>query len=90
MVRNSKNILRHELIGLNTEVVESSNPNYLGIKGKIVDETKKSIIINQQGTLKRILKNQVNICLKLSDNKVDVQGKFLEGRPWERLKKKLN
>jgi len=32
-------ILQHEFIGLNAKVVKSSNPNYVGIKGNVVNET---------------------------------------------------
>ena len=32
-----RNILRHELIGLEVEVVDDSNPYNIGISGRVVD-----------------------------------------------------
>ncbi|MFQ5887627.1 MAG: ribonuclease P protein subunit, partial [Candidatus Hydrothermarchaeales archaeon] len=34
-----KNLVRHELIGLETEVVDSTNHSLVGLKGTVVDET---------------------------------------------------
>lgn len=89
-MRKAENILRHELIGLPVEVVEATNPNDLGIQGEIVDETRKSLVIDQDGTRKRLLKNRVELQLELKEEKVNVKGNLLIGRPWERLKKKFN
>jgi ribonuclease P protein subunit POP4 len=40
-----RNILRHELIGLDVSVAESSNPLHCTIEGLIVDETKNTLLI---------------------------------------------
>lgn len=42
----SKNIFRHELIGLYLEVVDSSNKSLIGLCGNVVDETKKTLSID--------------------------------------------
>jgi ribonuclease P protein subunit POP4 len=47
-MRNAENILRHELIGLECEIVSASNKNANGIKGKIVDETMKTVVIESE------------------------------------------
>jgi len=39
-----KNLLRHELIGLNAEVIGSSHMGYEGIHGRIIDETKNESV----------------------------------------------
>jgi len=36
-----KNIFRHEIIGLKVEIVESPHKDFKGLKGKVIDETKK-------------------------------------------------
>ena len=36
----AENITSHELIGLRTEIVESSNSQIIGLNGTITDETK--------------------------------------------------
>jgi len=35
-----ENIISHELIGLKTEIIDSSNKEILGLNGTIIDETK--------------------------------------------------
>ncbi|MGL4669145.1 MAG: ribonuclease P protein component 1 [Methanobacteriaceae archaeon] len=52
---NSSNIFRHELIGLYVKVIESSNKSLIGIKGKVIDETKKTIKIVVMGNSKEYL-----------------------------------
>ncbi len=48
--QNLKNILQHELIGLNCEVVDATNKSIVGIKGKIIDETMKTVVMKQERT----------------------------------------
>lgn len=42
---SSNNIFYHELIGLELKVVDSSNASLIGIRGTVVDETKKTFLI---------------------------------------------
>ena len=51
---NAKDLIRHELIGLDIEVVKAKNPSLKGIKGKVVDETKSTITIKEKNKMKRI------------------------------------
>ena len=41
-----RNVIRHELIGLDVLVVHASNPTCRGITGQIIDETRNMLIIN--------------------------------------------
>jgi len=78
------NVVRHELIGLTAEVVKSRNS--AGLKGKIVDESYKTLVING----KRVFKDAITVTLMLpSKEKVEVEGNLLVARPWDRIKKKL-
>lgn len=45
-----------EFIGKDLVVVESSAKSFLGAKGKIVDETKNTFVIEAHGTEKRVPK----------------------------------
>ena len=47
------NITSHEFIGLNTKIVESSNPQIIGLNGIIIDETKSMFTLNTK-------RNQIN------------------------------
>lgn len=42
---SSKNIFYHELIGLELKVVQSSNPSLIGLCGTVIDETKKTLLV---------------------------------------------
>jgi len=50
-------IVQQEFIGLNAEVVKSSNPHYIGISGKVVDETRNVLVLLHQNEKKSIIKN---------------------------------
>lgn len=41
----SKNIFYHELIGLELKIINSSNKSLIGISGIIVNETKKTFLV---------------------------------------------
>lgn len=43
-----KLLLKNELIGLFVEVINSNNPYLIGLKGKIIDETKKTFKIETE------------------------------------------
>jgi len=84
-----KNIIRHELIGLKARVVEAKNPANVGIAGKIVNETYKTLVMESKGEEKRVFKEHITLILQLPDKtKVEVNGKLLVARPWDRIKKK--
>ena len=78
-----KKVYPHELIGQEIEIIESKNKSNQNIKGKIVDETKHTIKISQQKTIKTIMKN--NIIFKIKGN--IIKGKDINYRSEERMKK---
>ena len=49
----------YELVGEELEVVDSTNKADLGIKGKVVDETKATLKVEQGDKIKTLLKNTV-------------------------------
>lgn len=85
-MRNPGNILRHELIGLDCEIVKARNKSQIGLRGKIIDETMKTIVIQnrkvveKKGTIFRVM---------LGERKVDIDGNFIMMRPEDRIKKKI-
>jgi ribonuclease P protein subunit POP4 len=86
MVINVNDIIKHELIGLKIRVVDSKNKSNIGIEGKIIDETKYTIIIESKGTKKRLFKNNITIDVQVDKSIVRINGKLLSGRPKERVK----
>ena len=49
------------LIGSLVEVKESKNKSLVGLKGKVIDETKYIIKIRDKDKIKTLIKNQVKI-----------------------------
>lgn len=82
-----KGILREELIGLEVEVIGGRNKSLIGIKGRIVDETKFLLHIETAKGIKKILKGHVTLKIPYKGKKLAVEGKLLIGRPYERLKR---
>jgi ribonuclease P protein subunit POP4 len=84
---NLKDFLRHELIGLKMEVIEAKNKNLVGIKGTIIDETKYTLVVKDEGKVKTLMKDQVTLKIYAYDHEIKVNGELLVGRPEDRLKK---
>jgi ribonuclease P protein subunit POP4 len=82
------NILRHEIIGLETEVLSDSNSANVGIRGKVIDETMKTLVIRGMGTHK-IAKQEAVFKFLLDGIAVKVEGRALMGRPEDRVKKTI-
>jgi ribonuclease P protein subunit POP4 len=83
-------ILQHEFIGLNAKVVKSSNPNYVGIKGNVVNETHNTLVITHKNKNKTVVKDTAIFHFTLSDGTVvEINGKTIVGRPEDRIKKRL-
>lgn len=80
-----RTLLKHELIGLEAEVAESTNKSLIGIKGKVMMETKNTLTI---GT-KVVPKKGSGFIFKLQGKRVKVKGERLIARPEERIRKKV-
>ncbi len=91
MKHTPKNIVFHELIGLEVRVVESKVKSYVGIEGRVIDETRNTLVVRcRDGRDRTILKNVSIFEFKLPDGtRVRVKGSVLIGRPEERIKKKV-
>lgn len=82
-----ENVIAHELIGLQAKVIKSSSKERIGIKGKIVFETRNLIIIDEKNHEKKIPKKETTFEIELLDKKkVIIEGKKILARPEERIK----
>jgi len=87
---SAKTIIQHELIGLDVEILESTNKNQIGIKGLVVDETKNLISIETSKGIKRVQKKGATFLFVLpNQERVKVLGDRLIARPEERPKLKV-
>jgi len=73
-----------ELIGKEIKIINSKDKNFLGLEGRIVDETKNTILIETKTGTKTVLKSAVDFEIKGSGQKI--KGVTIKKRPEERLK----
>ena len=89
MRHTRKNIYFHELIGLDIEILEYSDPKLVGLKGRVLDETLKTFLIEtSDGRIIRVFKEH-GVFRFITPHKlrVIVKGYRIVGRPEDRLKK---
>ena len=83
-------VLQQCFIGLNAKVTKSSNPEYIGTQGKVIDETRNTLVILHEAKEKRIIKDVSVFHFTLPDGTiVEIDGKSIVGQPENRAKKKV-
>ena len=83
-------IIKEELIGLEAEVVASRHPGYVGIRGRVIDETRNMFVIEHGGRRKMVPKAVCTFHFTFPDGTVvEIDGRLLVGRPEDRLKKRI-
>jgi len=88
-MRVTPTILQHEFIGLDAKVVRSTHPDYVGITGKVIDETRNTLVIRHKNKDKVVIKNTAVFHFILSDGTiVEIEGNAIVGRPENRIKKR--
>ncbi len=81
----SENIMSHELIGLRTEIIESSNSQIIGLNGTIIDETKSMIIMDTTNGTKMIAKSNNSWKFSIDNKDVVLNGSKIAKRPFDRI-----
>jgi ribonuclease P protein subunit POP4 len=77
--------MSHELIGLRTEIVESSNSQIIGLNGTIIDETKSMIIMDTTNGTKMIAKSNNSWKFSIDNKDVVLNGSKIAKRPFDRI-----
>ncbi len=86
---DSQNITSHELIGLDIAVVESTNKDIVGIRGRVVDESRNILTIESCGHEKKAAKHSNTFEFTLPEGThVQVAGDLLIARPEDRVAKR--
>ena len=78
---------RREFIGLGVEVLESTCAEYVGVKGRVVDETRNTFTIEQDGAEKMVPKDCCRFRFVDGQESHIVSGKEIKFRPEDRIKK---
>ncbi|MFQ5440855.1 MAG: ribonuclease P protein component 1 [Nitrosopumilaceae archaeon] len=83
-----ENIARHELIGLNTQISESTHRQIIGLNGTIIHETKSMFKLNTVKGIKSIPKSNSTWKFKINDQQISINGSKIQKRPFERIGEK--
>ena len=82
-----RNLIHYELIGLETEFLSSNDQTKEAIRGRILDETRNTFLIETKS------KNRIRIPKKTTfkfnipnETKIQVEGEMIIGTPEDRLK----
>ncbi len=75
-----------ELVGAYCEITGAKNASLIGIKGRIINETKNTITIKTVKGRKTAIKRQVTIMAKISNKKFRIEGAEIDSRPEDRAK----
>lgn len=86
-MRKPNNLGKHELIGLNVQVYKGDLTDEQVTRGRIVDETMNTFVIESESKEKRIPKHGHTFHIELDDTVVRINGDRIRFRPEDRTKK---
>jgi ribonuclease P protein subunit POP4 len=85
-----KDLVMHELIGLEVKVVSSTNSQLAGLTGTVIDETRNMLKVETPKGEKSLAKQDCVFSFHLHSGEwVKVRGSLLVARPEDRIKKKF-
>ena len=86
MAITADNITSHEFIGLHTQIVESTNPQVIGLNGRVINETKSMLTIHTDSGSKHVAKETCTWKFTLENLKtVTIDGFRIAKRPYDRI-----
>ena len=84
-------LVRHELAGLSVRVVDATHEGYVGIEGRVVDETANTLLVGRDSGVRQVPKAAATFEFALPDDDgegdtsyVIVEGERLVARPARR------
>jgi len=80
------NLRKHELIGLDVEVIHATDPSQAHVRGRVVDETRNTLVLEIHGDEKRIPKHGSRFRFEIPGG-FEVDGEEIRFRPEDRVKK---
>ena len=79
-----ENIAMHELVGLDVTVEKSSNPQLIGLNGRVEYETKSMLHIRTGSRTRLIPKGACHLRFKVNNTNVTLDGARIAKRPYDR------
>ncbi|MFP3871943.1 MAG: ribonuclease P component 1 family protein [Candidatus Natronoplasma sp.] len=84
--RDVNTVYAYEFIGSHIEIEDSDHEGYIGVAGKVLDETKNTFVIGDEK--ERTIPKQGNrFRIKFDDHWKTLDGSLLTYRPEDRIKK---
>ena len=83
---NSDNVYISEFIGNEVNIKKSSNINNINIHGKLINETKNMMFIQNNNKIMKIPKHRTIFTIKFGNCSYDVDGDIIMMRPEDRTK----
>jgi ribonuclease P protein subunit POP4 len=80
------NLRKHELIGLQVAVVRATDPSLLGLGGRVVDETRNTLLVETVRGEKTVPKRGTRFRFDVQGG-TEVEGDDIAFRPEDRIKK---
>ena len=80
-----ENLKFHEMIGMQTKILKSTNPQINNIKGCIVNETKSTFVLSTTKGLKKFPKMQNEWEFELNGRKILLNGRMFSKKPEHRI-----
>ena len=84
-----ENLTSHEFVGLDTKIIKSSNPQIIGLNGRIIEETKSMFRINTRKGTKFIDKDNNLWKFTIQNKEISIDGYKIQKRPYDRIGGKL-
>ena len=84
---NNKNIVLHELVGLDAKVTGSNDRTQIGTKGEVIRETKNLLFLDDKGIIKRVVKKVSTFKFNDGKDSYVVKGEEINFRSFERTEK---
>lgn len=81
--------MKGELIGTHIKITNSKNKSLIGLQGKIVDETRNTILLSTNEGDKKIIKDQVEFDFFTENKVMKIDGKSIVSRSEDRIKKRI-
>jgi ribonuclease P protein subunit POP4 len=83
----SQNVIHHEIIGLEAKIIHCSEETLIGVAGKVIDETRRTITLQRRDRRLTVPKSNITLQIHLPNSEqVELQGKILLARPEDRIK----
>ena len=86
---SNRNIVLGELIGLKAEILASLDKGQRGIVGKVIDETKNTIVMETTEGRRSFVKRISRFRFYTPEGSFEVEGREIDFRPDERIEKAM-